>query len=192
MHGPIDTFGAKVLIVDDQQTNLQLLECVLRRAGYTAVASTADPRTVCDLHRRNRYDLMILDLQMPHMNGFEVMEALAGVAGARAAILVLSADPSQMVRALEAGATGFLSKPFVLDELVRRVGLTLEKALASAPAEEDELLQFVDRDLAPPVGIREDDDGVISRVGVHPENRADSEVAAGMADDALPGHVLEL
>ena len=129
MHTPIDALPGSILIVDDQQTNLQLIECVLHRAGYTAVASTTDPRKVCDLQRQNRYDLIILDLQMPHMNGFEVMEALAAVAGARAAILVLSADPSQMVRALEAGAAGFLSKPFVLDELVVRVGAMLAKAV---------------------------------------------------------------
>ena len=100
-----DGFHAKILIVDDQQSNLRLLEYVLRRAGYVAVSSTSDPLEVCALHRQNRYDLILLDLQMPRMNGFEVLEALGNVEGEeKVPVLMLTADPSQMVRALEAGA----------------------------------------------------------------------------------------
>jgi adenylate cyclase len=122
-----DILGARILIVDDQQANLRLLEYMLGRAGYTAVASTTEPREVCALHRWNHYDLIILDLQMPHMDGFQVMEELAHAGGAKkAVILVLSADPAQMVRALEAGAAGFLSKPFVLAEVVQSVKQLLE------------------------------------------------------------------
>lgn len=127
MPGPIDVSAAKILIVDDQESNLRLLEFTLRRGGYVAVTSTTDPAAVSALHRENGYDLILLDLRMPGMDGFEVMEGLRNIAeGERAAVLVLTADPAQMVPALAAGASGFLSKPFVLTEVLLRVGLMLE------------------------------------------------------------------
>lgn len=125
-----DAFAARILIADDQQSNLRLLEYTLRRAGYVAVSSTAEPLEVCALHRMNAYDLILLDLQMPCMDGFEVMAALPKVEGVeRVAVLVLSADPSQTIRALEAGAADFLSKPFDLKELLLRVSRLLEKTI---------------------------------------------------------------
>jgi DNA-binding response OmpR family regulator len=131
MPGSTDVFRAKVLIVDDQEANVRLLEYALRRGGYVAVSSTTDPLEVCALHRQIRYDLILLDLQMPRMNGFEVMEGLGKVEGEdKVAILVLTADPAQMARALEAGARGFLSKPFVLAEVLLRVHLMLEKTVS--------------------------------------------------------------
>jgi DNA-binding response OmpR family regulator len=123
-----DLFGARILIVDDQESNVRLLEYTLRRGGYVAVSSTTKPLEVCALHRQNRYDLILLDLQMPHMNGFEVLEALRNEA--TLSILVLSAEPTQMARALEAGARGFLSKPFVLAEVLMSVQLMLEKTVS--------------------------------------------------------------
>jgi len=117
-----DVLRARILIVDDQQCNLRLLEFALRRAGYVGVASTTEPMEVCALQGLNDYALIILDLQMPQMNGFQVMEELRKIEGGkRIAILVLSADPAQKTRALAAGAAGFLSKPFVLAEVVERV-----------------------------------------------------------------------
>ena len=143
MLAPTDILGARILIVDDQQANLRLLEYALRRAGYLDVASTAEPLEVSALHRRNDYDLIILDLQMPHMNGFQVMEELMRVEGGeRVVILVLSADPAQMIRAMEAGAAGFLSKPFVLAEVVLRVRLLLEKPLNHPPRSDDSSALF--------------------------------------------------
>lgn len=65
MIGSADTLNAKILVVDDQEANILLLERMLRGASYAAVTSTTDPRQVCDLHRQNRYDLILLDLQMP-------------------------------------------------------------------------------------------------------------------------------
>jgi DNA-binding response OmpR family regulator len=125
MPASTDGFAARILVVDDQQSNLRLLELALRRAGYAEVVSTTDPREVVALHERNRFDLILLDLQMPRMSGFEVMAGLPGVP-----ILVLSADPTSLTQALEAGAAGFLAKPFVLAEVVLRVGALLEKIMA--------------------------------------------------------------
>lgn len=106
---------------------MRLLEYVLRRAGYVAVASTTDPVGVRELHDQNQYDLIILDIQMPRMSGLEVLEGLrSAVGGDGVAALVLTADPAQMVRALELGATGCLGKPFVLAEVLLRVRLMLE------------------------------------------------------------------
>ncbi len=133
MSASLDVLRARILVVDDQQANLRLLEYALRRAGYVGVASTSEPMQVCAMHGLNDYDLIILDLQMPGMNGFQVMEALTKVeSGEQAVILVLSADPAQMMPALTAGAAGFLSKPFVLAEVVRRVDEMLQKRLPRA------------------------------------------------------------
>ncbi len=125
MPGSTDAFGARILIVDDQESNVRLLEFTLRRGGYVAVASTTDPLEVCALHRQNRYDLILLDLQMPRMNGFEVLEGLTNEVPV--SVLVISADPAQKARAVAAGAKGFLSKPFVLTEVLARVHLMLSR-----------------------------------------------------------------
>src|SRR5882724_1106159 len=100
-----DVHNAKILIVDDREANVQLLDRMLRRAGYTSVASTTDPREVCDLHRLGRYDLILLDLQMPGMDGFEVMEGLKEIEkGGYLPVLVITAQPAHKLRALQAGA----------------------------------------------------------------------------------------
>jgi CheY-like chemotaxis protein len=116
-------FQSRILIVDDQESNARLLELALRRGGYLAVTSTTQPVDVCTLHRQNPYDLILLDLQMPRMNGFEVLAALANETAVD--VLVLSADPAQEARCLEAGAKSFLSKPFLLADVLVRVALIL-------------------------------------------------------------------
>jgi CheY-like chemotaxis protein len=122
-----DLSQRKILIVDDQESNVRLLELALRRGGFTAISSTTDPRTAAALHAEHHYDLVMLDLRMPAMDGFAVLRALRSFeGGARVPVLVLSADPSQMVLASAAGASGFLSKPFVLTEVVRVVRGMLE------------------------------------------------------------------
>jgi len=125
-----DILSASILIVDDQESNVSLLEQLLSEAGYTCVASTMDPQEVCALHRQNRYDLILLDLQMPVMDGFQVMEGLkANDAEGYLPILVITAQPGHKLRALQAGARDFISKPFDLLEVKTRIRNMLEVRL---------------------------------------------------------------
>ncbi len=125
-----DILNAGILIVDDQEVNVRLLEQLLREAGYTRVASTMNPYEVCALHRKNRYDLILLDLQMPGMEGFEVMEGLKTIDGdGYLPVLVITAQPGHKLRALQAGAKDFISKPFDLVEVRTRIRNMLEVRL---------------------------------------------------------------
>ncbi|MDZ4859962.1 MAG: response regulator [Candidatus Hydrogenedentes bacterium] len=125
-----DVLNAKILVVDDQEVNVLLLERALDGAGYVSVASTMNPREVCELHRKNRYDLIILDLQMPGMDGFQVMDGLKEIeAGGYLPVLVVTAQPDHKLRALQAGAKDFVSKPFDLTEVQARVYNMLEVRL---------------------------------------------------------------
>ena len=121
-----DIFHARILIVDDQVVNVELLEFLLKSTGYEAVTSTTDPRVVADWHSRHRYDLIILDLQMPGMDGFEVMDALRPLeADSWLPVLVVTAQPDHKLKALEAGARDFLSKPIDPVEVLTRIRLSL-------------------------------------------------------------------
>src|ERR1700693_4154088 len=100
-----DILNARILIVDDKEANVRLIEGMLRVAGYTSVESTTEPTQVCELYRQNRYSLILLDLQMPGMDGFEVMECLKEIEGdGYLPVIVITAQPSHKLRALEAGA----------------------------------------------------------------------------------------
>jgi len=125
-----DLLGARILVVDDQEANVALLEQLLGEAGYRNVESTRDPTTVCELHRRNRYDLILLDLQMPGMDGFQVMAGLrTNEADPYLPVLVITAQPGHKLRALSAGARDFISKPFDLVEVKARIRNALEVVL---------------------------------------------------------------
>jgi adenylate cyclase len=125
-----DIHRGKVLVVDDQEANVLLLEQMLRAGGYTSVTSTKNPREVCGLHLKNRYDLILLDLHMPGMDGFQVMEGLKELeTGGYLPVLVITAQPDQKVRALKAGARDFVTKPFELSEVLIRVYNMLEVRL---------------------------------------------------------------
>ncbi len=99
-------------------------------AGYACIASTMDPHAVCELHRNNHYDLILLDLQMPGMDGFQVMEGLKEIeTDGYLPVLVITAQPDHKLRALEAGAKDFISKPFDLVEVQTRIHNMLEVRL---------------------------------------------------------------
>src|SRR5580704_690442 len=121
---------ARILVVDDKDANVRLIEGMLRVAGYTCVDSTTNPNEVCELHRKNHYGLILLDLQMPGMDGFQVMEALQQIEmDGYLPVIVITAQPNHKLRALEAGAKDFVSKPFDLAELRARVHNVLEVRL---------------------------------------------------------------
>ncbi len=125
-----DILDGRILIVDDKEANVRLLEGMLRGAGYACVASTMNAAEVRDLHREQRYDLILLDLDMPGMDGFQVMEALKEIEhGGYLPVLVISAQREHKLRALKAGAKDFVSKPFDLAEVLTRVYNMLEVRL---------------------------------------------------------------
>ena len=117
-----DLLWARILIVDDQPSLVALLEGILHEAGYVSVASTTDPTEVLPLHRRNRYDLILLDLQMPGLSGFQVLEQLKEIeTDGTLPVLVISANPEHKLQALQAGARDFVTKPFDHAEVLVRV-----------------------------------------------------------------------
>lgn len=125
-----DILRGKILIVDDRELNVLLLERMLRGAGYLSITSTMDPSEVCRRHIENRYDLILLDLQMPGMDGFQVMEGLRKIEpDGYLPIIVITAQPDHKLRALKAGAKDFISKPFDLAEVLARVHNILEARL---------------------------------------------------------------
>ena len=125
-----DMLNASILIVDDQEANVQLLEQMLGNAGYRCITSTRDPHAVCALHRDNHYDLILLDLQMPGLDGFQVMEGLKEIeTDGYLPVLVITAQPDHKLRALTAGAKDFISKPFDLVEVKTRIHNMLEVRL---------------------------------------------------------------
>jgi len=130
MNSPVDIFGASILIVDDQETNVQLLEQFLSEGGFTRVSSTMKPQEVGVLHRQHNYDLILLDLQMPDMDGFQVMSELqCNETDGYLPVIVLTAQPNHKLRALQAGAKDFISKPFDLVEVKTRIHNMLEVRL---------------------------------------------------------------
>jgi len=130
MINPAEILDASILVVDDQEANVQLLMQLLEETGYTRVTSTMQPTEVCSLHRTYHYDLILLDLQMPGMDGFEVMEGLkANLDDDYLPIIVITAQPGHKLRALHAGARDFVSKPFDLIEVASRIHNMLEVRL---------------------------------------------------------------
>ena len=126
----LDILGARILIVDDLAANVTLLARMLEGAGYTNVNSTMDPHEVCTLHRVHRYDLILLDLQMPGMDGFQVMDGLKDLESeSYVPVLAITAQPAHVLRALQGGARDFVSKPFNLAEVLMRVRNLLEVRL---------------------------------------------------------------
>ena len=125
-----DIRRARILVVDDEPVNVQLLEYLLKTTGYENVFSTNDPRQVVSLHLKHRFDLIILDLHMPGMDGFDVMEALKPLeSDSWLPVLVVTAEPEKKLAALEAGARDFIGKPFDTVEVMTRIRNLLEVRL---------------------------------------------------------------
>lgn len=151
-----DILNARILVVDDRKGNVELLNGMLSSAGYTSITCTMNPWEVCGLHRANRYDLILLDLMMPGMDGFQVMECLREIEsetgyesgsqvesqGDRAAlpVLVITAQPQHKEKALQAGARGFITKPFDRLEMLTHIRDVLEIRLL-----QKKLLKFAER-----------------------------------------------
>jgi len=125
-----DILNGRILIVDDLAVNVRILEQRLRGAGYTHIDSTMDPHRVCAMHVENHYDLILLDLLMPGMDGFQVMEGLKEFeTEGYLPVLVITAQPDHKLRALAAGAKDFIVKPFDLVEVKTRIRNMLEVRL---------------------------------------------------------------
>jgi PAS domain S-box-containing protein len=125
-----DILAARILVVDDQTANVLLLTRILDEVGYRNVTATLNPLEVCALHRKSRYDLILLDLQMPGMDGFQVMEGLkTNETDGYLPVIVLTAQPGHKLRALQAGAKDFISKPFDLVEVKTRIHNMIEVRL---------------------------------------------------------------
>ena len=125
-----EILNASILVVDDQEANVMLLEQMLRNEGYTNITTTQRSRDVVALYAETRFDLILLDLQMPEMDGFEVMEGLKQIdPTSYLPVLVITAQPGHKLRALKAGAKDFVSKPFDFVEVQTRIHNMLEVRL---------------------------------------------------------------
>jgi putative two-component system response regulator len=116
--------GAAILILDDQRSNITLLEAVLKNSGFSNLSSSTDPREVESLVHTCRPDLVVLDLQMPHLDGFEVMRILQGLPeaeGVPVLIVTPHVDTKAKLAALEAGATDLIVKPYSTIDLLLRL-----------------------------------------------------------------------
>jgi putative two-component system response regulator len=121
--------NARILMVDDEEANLDILRRTLPRAGFWRLESTLDSREAASLYVRHRPDLILLDLHMPHMDGLQVLDTLREIAEATyLPILILSGDLTPEARrdALSRGAKDFVNKPFQPDELLLRIKTLLE------------------------------------------------------------------
>ncbi len=127
---PTFLFDAAVLIIDDEIANVRLLEIILQQAGFTNVSSTTDSREAARFFDRIRPDAVLLDLMMPHVDGFHVMAHILSTLPPESylPILVMTADPALSVRqrALALGAKDFLTKPLDETEVVLRLRNLLE------------------------------------------------------------------
>ena len=145
-----------ILIVDDEPANVALLEAILDRAGYASVRGTTDPRQVARLVAEAEPDLVLLDLSMPFLDGFVILEQLRATQaeGSFLPVVILTADvsPHARRRALSAGANDFLIKPFDNDEVLLRsrnllAARTMHQALQNQNAMLEEKVRQRTKDL---------------------------------------------
>jgi len=136
---------AKILVVDDSPTNVMLLEMILSSAGYVNAQSVTDPREVCGLYEANKFDLILLDIRMPELDGFQVMEQLKeALEDDYLPVLVLTAqtDKETRARAIELGAKDFVTKPFDRTEVLNRIRTLLDvRVLYNERRRQSEMLE---------------------------------------------------
>jgi putative two-component system response regulator len=118
----------KILIIDDESANVALLEDLLSESGYQRIESVTDSRTALEVFAKFEPDLVLLDLMMPHVNGFKILETIRSENATFLPIVVLTADINEdtKCRALAAGASDFLCKPFDHTEVTLRIGNLLQ------------------------------------------------------------------
>jgi len=137
---------ARILIVDDQPYNTQLLKMILKGEGYLNLIATTDSREALPLYIQEKPDLVLLDLSMPHIDGFGVMAQLSVLEpDSLAPILVLTAetDPELRYRALQSGARDFLNKPFDKIETLCRIKNLIEvRLLHNRCRQQNEMLEI--------------------------------------------------
>jgi putative two-component system response regulator len=130
MVGKPEILKSRILVIDDEEANVNLIVQILNDAGYGAVESTMTPQVVSSLHAENNYDLILLDLHMPDMDGFGVMEKLKEVdTSGYLPVVVITGELDEKIHALQSGAKDFISKPFDAAELLMRVYNMLEVRL---------------------------------------------------------------
>jgi len=130
-----DILNANILVVDDQEDHAYALKALLHASGYLNVETTTDPRLVSQLYLEHHFSLILLDLEMPGMNGFRVMEELKRLGSDDyLPIFVVSGATNLKLPALMAGAKDFISKPFDAGEALARVRNMLEVRLLLAAA----------------------------------------------------------
>ncbi|MDB5804349.1 MAG: Diguanylate cyclase response regulator [Betaproteobacteria bacterium] len=128
-------FEANILVVDDEPGNCALLETVLGGAGYSRVTSCSESAQVQELHREHHYDLILLDLEMPGMGGFEVMEGIRELGEeSYLPVIVITGSSDSKLASLKAGARDFVNKPFDIEEVLLRIHNTLEMRMAHQQA----------------------------------------------------------
>ena len=124
-----DVQNARILIVDDKEANVELLEGMLTSEGYSSILGITDSRETTSMYEAYRPDLILLDLNMPYLDGFQVMEQLNEIEkGDYAPVLIMTAqhDEETRIRALNSGAKDFLSKPFHMIETMTRIRNMIE------------------------------------------------------------------
>ncbi len=175
---------AKILVVDDEPANTILLESLLKRWGYRNVTVTNDATRALPLCESLEPDVLMLDLHMPKIDGFEIMEALPGpVNGVRMPVIVLTADASRETkrRALAIGAHDLVTKPFDIDEVSLRVrNLLYTRQLELGARDHRQLLESR-------VAERTEDVEVAHRETIHR-----LAIAAEYRDDAVGDHIFRV
>lgn len=185
---------ARILIVDDQEVNVQLLCSMLEGAGYTQLETTQDSREVTRLYQRFQPDLILLDLHMPHLNGVQVLKQLRCEIPEEwyVPILVLTGDVSPQAKqdALSAGAKDFLTKPLNVVEVLLRIRNLLEtRQLYQHLQRQNELLEAKVRERTRE--LEESQQEILARLAIAAEYRDDTtgQHAQRVAD--LSGHIAQ-